>query len=355
MGEEIKKVFSVILVDDEIWALRGLKGIADWSAYGFDVCGEFTDPLRAINAIREKKPDLIFTDIRMPGMDGMSLIETLKSEGIDSNIVIVTAYKDFEIARKALKHEVSDYLIKPLDKVEVRETLSKLYADLCLKNKDSFDILNYDLSNRSNLQNPLVYKELTHYIDNQRFRILAGDSDLHSLFSNVSNRAKEIYIKKYKFSYIVFNAIDSTVLNNSDTRIGLSRQYNSLDNFDSILSDLEMTYNGNFFFSENDQTAKIQEYLYQNMTEKVSMDDVSGHFFLSKSYLFELFRNNAGTSAMNFLKNIRLEKATTLLKDSHTSVREVAIAVGFDDCSYFGKSFKNKYGCTPEQYAASNN
>lgn len=349
MENNNKRIFTAILVDDEIWALRGLKGIVDWNEFGFEIIGEYTDSSLALEAVREKKPDLLFTDIRMPGLDGMSLIETLKSEKADTQVVIVTAYKDFEIARQALKNEVSDYLIKPLDKEEVRPALEKLYSGLLKRDSVSFNILNLDLSDKKQLANPSVSRYLTEALNEGPSVLLVSDSSLPSQsFSKVP--AAEIYVSAFAHAYLIRASLSEQINDYIKSSYGLSRPFAAREEFPQALSEATMSYEGAFTFSSNDQTARIEEYLFSNMGKKLSMDDVSNEFFLSKPYLFELFRNNTDTSAMNFLKHVRLSKASLLLRRKGATVRSVAEAVGFDDYSYFGKIFKEKYGLTPEQY-----
>ena len=340
-----KRVFSVVLIDDEIWALRGLKGIADWKAYGFDVIGEFTDSAKALAFICEKKPDLIFTDIRMPDLDGMSLIEAIKKAGVDSFVVIVTAYRDFEIARQALKNEVSDYIIKPLDKEEVRSSLSKLYISLCDKHDKDFDIKKCDLSSQKNRELPAVRNFLNGIFNGSYIRLLLCDEPLAA-----SVNLSEVYVKGYRYSYLAMDFEHFDVL--APGSYGCSRAYKYIDDLEIMFDEAFMSYDGDFLFSKNQQTADIEKYLCQNMTKKLSMDDIATHFYLSKPYIFELFREYTDTSAMSFLKNLRLSKAAKLLKSKTMSVREISLTVGFEDAGHFGKLFKAKYNCTPEQYAA---
>lgn len=343
---EDKRTFNVVLVDDEIWALRGLKGIADWNSYGFNIIGEFTDSEEALECIISKKPDLLFTDIRMPGIDGMTLIDRIKAEGLDTDIVIVTAYRDFEIARQALKNSVTDYIIKPLDKEEVRSALSKIYVSLCEKKNSSLDLERCDLSEAKNREIPLVRDFLTEIKKAGAVRLILSDTPLDlSKFEH-----HKIYIKGFTCAYFVTGDTPIELFKDFPKHIGISRMYSSVIPFNDMIGEAKKSFMGEFFFSDNEQTAKIEEYIYDNMEEKLTMDSLAAAFYLSKPYIFELFRNYTDTSAMNLLKNIRLSKAASLLAEGKMSVREVAMKVGFDDAGYFGKVFKTKYDCTPEQY-----
>ena len=68
-------MYTVVIVDDEPWALQGLAEIIDWNNEGFSIIGQFTDPDEAFEFLCKKEPDVVFTDIRMPGLSGLDLIE----------------------------------------------------------------------------------------------------------------------------------------------------------------------------------------------------------------------------------------------------------------------------------------
>ena len=104
---------NVILVDDEIWALRDLEALlAPYPHY--HILASFTDSRKALDAIMSMRPDIVFTDLHMADLDGRELINELHRQLPQTAIVIVSAYRDFAVAREALNRNVIDYLLKPL-------------------------------------------------------------------------------------------------------------------------------------------------------------------------------------------------------------------------------------------------
>lgn len=93
---------TVMLVDDEYWTLQGLERLFDWPRHGYSVTGAYDDSVSAFKDIREKAPDLVLTDIRMPEMSGIELIRRAREAGIRSVFVVISGYSDFEYARGAL-------------------------------------------------------------------------------------------------------------------------------------------------------------------------------------------------------------------------------------------------------------
>jgi two-component system, response regulator YesN len=120
-------MLKVLLVDDEPYVLEGLKVMIDWSAHGFKVCGEASNGEDALELVKMCNPDLVITDIKMPGMDGLEFIR-LSCQKLHSTakFVILSGYDEFSFARKAMLYNVSNYLLKPLDCEELDVVISKL-------------------------------------------------------------------------------------------------------------------------------------------------------------------------------------------------------------------------------------
>ncbi len=123
-------MYRVFLADDEPWALMALKNMIDWKSYGFVVSGEAEDGKQALERIEHTDPDLIISDIRMPGMDGLALMETLRKLGRKTPVLLVSGYTEFEYARKAMQLGCVGYLVKPVEENELIEYLKKIHFSL---------------------------------------------------------------------------------------------------------------------------------------------------------------------------------------------------------------------------------
>ncbi|MBB6730017.1 response regulator [Cohnella zeiphila] len=122
---------KVVLVEDEIFARQGLRNLIDWESCGFRVCGEADNGEEALSAIAEWEPDLIITDIRMPVLDGLELIRTVRASGNrDVKFIIVSGYGDFKYAQQAIKFGVKDFILKPIDEDELTEALKQLASQI---------------------------------------------------------------------------------------------------------------------------------------------------------------------------------------------------------------------------------
>lgn len=123
-------MYSVLLVDDERIILEGISAIMDWEACGTKLIGTARNGLEAKELAEREKPDIIITDIRMPGMDGLQLVEAVKETLPDTEFIMLSGFGDFEYARTAMRFGVKHYLTKPCNERAIEEALKATVADL---------------------------------------------------------------------------------------------------------------------------------------------------------------------------------------------------------------------------------
>ena len=126
-------MYSVFLVDDEEWGLSALEASFRWEAYGFRVVQRLTRPQQALQAILLEKPDVVFADIRMPGMSGLELIDRARENGSECEFLIVSGYADFQYAQEAIGKGVREYILKPIDMNKTDVVLERLHILLDTK------------------------------------------------------------------------------------------------------------------------------------------------------------------------------------------------------------------------------
>ncbi|SFE53108.1 Two-component response regulator, YesN/AraC family, consists of REC and AraC-type DNA-binding domains [Paenibacillus catalpae] len=120
-------MYSVIIVDDEPWAIKGIRNAFDWSKHGFEITGQFTSVHKAFEFICEESPDLIVTDIRMPEISGLELMRMTREKGKDADFVVVSGFAEFAYAQEAIRYGALDYFLKPID-IELADSLIKKLA-----------------------------------------------------------------------------------------------------------------------------------------------------------------------------------------------------------------------------------
>lgn len=125
-------MLKVVILEDEPHFLAELELTVPWEKWGCLVAGKAGDGETGMGVIADTGPDIVITDIRMPGMDGLSLIERVKEElGDDApEFVVISGHHDFDYARTALKLGVRNYLLKPLDDEELESTILRIGREL---------------------------------------------------------------------------------------------------------------------------------------------------------------------------------------------------------------------------------
>lgn len=116
-------MYKVILVEDEAIIRNGLRQLVEQVIGGYRVIGEAENGRSALDALKGAMPDLLITDIRMNEMNGIEMIKRIRDGYPDLYIMIVSGYADFEYAKQAMKYGITDYLLKPIDRVELAQAL----------------------------------------------------------------------------------------------------------------------------------------------------------------------------------------------------------------------------------------
>lgn len=116
-------MYRVVLIDDEKRIIEGLRKVVRWQDFGCQVVGDVGDAVSGAAVIRETKPHILFTDIRMPGDDGLTMLAGLRSEFPDMQVVVLTGYRDFNYAQEAIRLGVTRFLLKPSKLDEIHDAL----------------------------------------------------------------------------------------------------------------------------------------------------------------------------------------------------------------------------------------
>lgn len=120
-------MMKVMLVDDEPFILQGLSVIIDWEKEGCEIVKKASDGQEALHYLRENEVDLIITDIRMPKINGIELLETVRNEKLsEAYIIILSGYNDFKYAQAAIRYSAMEYILKPVQKEQLIENIRRV-------------------------------------------------------------------------------------------------------------------------------------------------------------------------------------------------------------------------------------
>lgn len=200
-------MLKVLIADDEIKVSQLILHLIHWEDFGMEVIGTVNDGIEACETILEKRPDIVITDIRMPGMDGIELVESVTKEIENIFFIIISGYSQFEYARQAVKLGVEDYLLKPIKKKELEAVLNKIlgkYKETANSLEERENLLNHLELTREKVKNSF----LSELIDNHRQSILLMSRE--EMFEEFECRLSEKY-----FTHIVVHLFTNAVMENN--------------------------------------------------------------------------------------------------------------------------------------------
>ncbi|MBC7958477.1 MAG: response regulator [Vallitaleaceae bacterium] len=186
-------MLKMIIIDDEYLVRKGLQTTIDWQTLGIEIVAEATDGEEGLELIMTLHPDIVITDIRMPNMDGIELMEQIRIRELNVAIIVLSGFDEFNFAKKAIENGAMAYLLKPIDNQELYETMkkitrkileqnstqnyfSKLQEELTsLKKQFIVDMLKGSLTDLEKIRDKIKFLELPLDLQNQIVLVLQMD------------------------------------------------------------------------------------------------------------------------------------------------------------------------------------
>lgn len=157
-------MYRIIFIDDEAITLNLLQNAIYWEKYNIEICGMASDGEEGIELVRQVKPDIIITDIRMPEMNGIALSVAIRQSNRNIKIILLSAYAEFQYAQTAIQYQISDYLLKPLDEDKLEETIARIVQEIEQEKSISKSLSNYRFENaEKQLQQYLIHIQDHHF------------------------------------------------------------------------------------------------------------------------------------------------------------------------------------------------
>lgn len=259
-------MLKVIIVDDEIWAIEGLKQAINWSECGCEITGTFTSASKALDFISRSSVDIVFADVSMPGIDGLTMVERIKQISDSIHIVIVSGFMEFENARRCISLGVDDFFVKPADPKNLLDIIKKVEEEKTEKKQSDISELSKVIKTMRNSREENIEIE---YMDLKKkysyYFLLMADRNAHinrELFAEELGEGRETvrYVFSDKCSVTaVFTDIflDYSKLihflqkNFSDVQIGISGIKKSIFELPSALNECRLAYFGNFITGQS--------------------------------------------------------------------------------------------------------
>jgi two-component system response regulator YesN len=386
----------VMIADDEPKIRKGLMGAVDWAALGMAVVAEAEDGEIALEKALGLRPDLLLVDIRMPFLGGLELVDRLRTALPDCLVIVVTGHDEFAYAQQALRLNVFDFILKPVQRDQLQAVLRSA-ADALATARRKRDYLRWAerqlkknmLQIRERFLNEWVQRKLSEEEVSAQLAFFARemppspgmmlvrvalpvlaerDRQLH-LFA-VQNILEElcapwqgVAFRDARDHIAVILALPppqewSALARGAQETI---RKYLSLSihvaqavirsGWEGVPEAYEALVG---IMGEENRTPMValcQAYIDDHYaSETLSLQDVAGALGISPAYLSRLMRQELGASFIDYLIQVRMTKAAQLLRNPLHKVGDVAQMVGYSSQHYFSTAFKKKAGVSPAEY-----
>lgn len=342
---------KVLLVDDEKFALEGLKNMLNWSAFNGELVGTATNGQDALLCIDQKQPDIIISDIKMPIMDGLELAKTLYEKGSMAQMILLSGHGEFEYAQKAIEYQVIHYILKPITREKIEQLnhiLIKLHNTRKVEKQDILHICHDDFKE----------KALNHLRHNETafFDELFGGVLFNTPLSNEGYTAIGIQLINILYEYLGEIHINPLTLKNS--RGHAMKEYLDLPTYQEKINFLITKYYDVLTIvhtKKQDHTDGMITFATSYIADHFcdldfNISFLANHMNVSLSYLSTVFKQSMGINLSTYIINLRIEKAQQLLTHFQYPICDISLQCGYEDPRYFSKIFKKKLGLSPSEY-----
>lgn len=318
-------MLRLMIVDDEYLIRQYIRNCINWEEIGYMIVGELGSAQGALHLVEELQPDVVLTDICMPGLDGLSFSELLKELNPHVRVIAITGYNDFEYAQRGIRVGLDNYLLKPIDEDELRKVMLEVRESILswkIRESTYCELSNYKKQNEAIVREYYLQKllepEFPKELRNEKFidAILPGVGMFFEIFvlsfenfsenfsGNELRKEKKDWINKYLEEHFRSKSI-SWIFDKLGHIILFSREKDFL--WEEFLRGLEDDWRKNFHFEihygrgtqehelediyksymnanrklnsaivfENNQYQKEQRYcVFQDCTDLISVEDL---------------------------------------------------------------------------------
>lgn len=263
-------MLKVLIADDEEKICQLIIKLINWEEMGLTVAATASNGLEALEQAEIYKPEIVITDIRMPGIDGMELIQKVKEKLPDTEIIIISGYRHFEYAQTAIRYGVRDYLLKPIKKEELKDTLQRITEIYKEKNEQ----LNFEERVRLALKND-AGKLRTSFVS----RVIYGERERENVIGlKELNSQYHFHFQEgiFQFAAIKFDHVsnnDSCLSFLADKAANLAFQY-----LDPVCYDFEIYAECSTFYLlmnyEEEESRNVRKNVRQMLDELKTQESI---------------------------------------------------------------------------------
>ncbi len=379
---------KALMIDDEVNVRFVIKQLGRWKEYGITTLFEAADGHEAKRIIEKECPEIIFTDIKMPGMSGIELIEWLQANSYTGKVIFITGFDDYTFMRQAIQYSSFDYLLKPIEAEPFNKTLA---AAVKAWKRDEKDRTSKEIGESEEVKRYRMNQVVTQACLGESFDELEVASFLPyaeeyelTLISFYQMHHAEPYIKKLADELLQQEWGNAFALQHDSTlclvmskeshwilieewishrfdipiRLVNGDPFRCLKEIPKLFQELQKAIDGQNYRSihrvnDLDDARRMQDivaYVEMYYMEELSLEKLANRFFLSREHISRKFKQQTGMPLSKYVMNLRINQAKTWLTESDESILSISLMLGYQDEKYFSKLFKKVVGMTPFEY-----
>ena len=355
---------SIMIVDDKVDIANGLEFLLQNQSREYRVVCKVRNAQDAIEKALSVHPDIIITDIRMPGMTGLEMMSALKEKGEQARFIILSGYPEFEYAKTAVQLGAVNFLTKPVDEDELFATIEKVRPQIELEKKE---MELYSLTEKPEEPDRETFSAEALAALDHAMKVMddaALETAVDMLFSELpgkegltSSHYRIIVLQLTRYAFDKQVGEESSLGMPSFDKVSYINRINlcrDLEDYRDCLLDALRNINRLRFQQlvppKKTSFEEIQAYIQEHFTEDLSLNRISEQFYLNPVYISQLFKKKTGVGYKDYMTGLRIQRAKRLLEETDLRVYEICEMVGYRDIKYFNKTFEKLEGMTPSEY-----
>lgn len=341
-------MIRAMIVDDEHLVRVGLKMTMPWDKFAIEVAGEARNAEEALVLLEKESFDLMFIDISMPGMNGLDLLNVIRTEYPDVSTVILTCHQEFEYAQKALRSGAIDYLVKTQLELDVMEqALERIVSHLAEVGLQQDGAVKQVEPGPSYENMKELWLQVKWFMDDDLFIQMVTSMDQHKgeVCASVLQEASAYWTDCLPVYADIFEQESISAEIDREPILKWLKETRK-----AVVGRLIRT---NYTEEVIKQILLAVDFIHQSHGKQLSQAELCVYVSMSRSYFSKCFKDIIGVSFATYIQNVGLNRAKHLLLETNYPVYRIAEEVGFQDEKYFSKLFRERTGFLPSQYRSS--
>ena len=350
-------MYRLIIADDEPLIRAGLYYRNDWNQLGFEVAAMLEDGSDVLKYLENERVDVLLTDICMYQVSGLEAAAQIREKYPWMKIVLLSGYREFEYAREAIRCQVYEYLLKPIDYEKLRHVFTQIKMELDETYREETMLRSFGEGEYDQVLN--LIKAVAGSVMGEGEETWLAYARLRPVMLSASQSVREVLAKRLLEQLREELQFKAPKLDEEFELRLKALQPADNENFHEQLCSVlcwlnDKLVSGNLVTTQkqalDDCITKACKYINNHLGEDFTYRDVAEFVHLSPRHFIRRFRNEMNETFTDYLVRVRIEGAMRLMDEEQADAADVSFQVGYRDDKYFQQLFKKRVGCTPREY-----